>query len=778
MDSLYIVPDSIKKQILETHEIKNILASEKFMTKEELIKNLTFIYDEEAIYYLMKNYKLKYDTAKIYLENIYYVWNDVTINDSKINFLNKLKEELLEKNLLHQNPLINNYLSNYEIFIKGYRLSKFEQKILSSINYSYQEEKKVQEQHKVYEFETIQEEVDYVLFNIIEQLKTTDISNIKLIVSDEYLYPLKRTAHILKLPLQISSNQSLYGNIITKEFLELLNNTKNVEETVVRIVEKYSDFKVVGQLIDICNSLPSNKLVNPTYLEYITHLCKTKKIKTKIIKGIECFSYQQLPPNKDNQYIYMLGFNGENVPKIYKDEDYISNTLKEQIGIDTSYDLNLLEKENLLDYISQTKNLTITYKLKTPFMSYTKSNLLEEMPYEVVIKESEMLRYNYSHLYNQIELTKQLDNLVKYNIKSSNLDILYKKYSTLPYKKYSNKFTGISKKSLNDYINNNLSLSYTSLNNYYLCQFKYYISNILKLDIYEETFMTEIGNLFHEVLSKMHNPEFQLEKEYQSYLEKRTWTSKEQFFLSKLKEELEFIIETIKYQQKFSTCNQFLTEKKFCLDNIPKVTFKGIVDKITYKQDGKETILSIVDYKTGHPDTSINNVIYGLNMQLPIYLYLIKNSPQFQNAKIAGFYLQKLLNPAFSYDGNEYEREKRKHLRLDGYSLNEESILEQIDCTYKDSELIKGMKIGKSGFYSTTKVLSNNQMEQLDKLVLKKIEEASQSIFEGDFKINPKRIGDKLVGCEYCPFSDICFRKEEDIVNLKKIEKLDFLGGE
>ena len=62
------------------------------------------------------------------------------------------------------------------------------------------------------------------------------------------------------------------------------------------------------------------------------------------------------------------------------------------------------------------------------------------------------------------------------------------------------------------YLNNELTLSYSSIDNYYKCAFKYYLNNILKIDEFEETFYTIIGSLFHYVLSKMNNDNFDLDK--------------------------------------------------------------------------------------------------------------------------------------------------------------------------------------------------------------------------------------------------------------------------
>ena len=63
-------------------------------------------------------------------------------------------------------------------------------------------------------------------------------------------------------------------------------------------------------------------------------------------------------------------------------------------------------------------------------------------------------------------------------------------------------------------------------------------------------------------------------------------------------------------------------------------------------------------------------------------------------------------------------------------------------------------------------------------MVEKRIKEASEKIKEADFKVNPKIMGNDNLGCKFCKFRDICYKKEEDNVYLKKINDLSFLGGE
>ena len=62
--------------------------------------------------------------------------------------------------------------------------------------------------------------------------------------------------------------------------------------------------------------------------------------------------------------------------------------------------------------------------------------------------------------------------------------------------------------------------------------------------------------------------------------------------------------------------------------------------------------------------------------------------------------------------------------------------------------------------------------------VEEKIIEAGNNILNGNFNINPKRIGDELIGCKYCKFKDLCYKTKKDIVKLEEINNLKFLGGE
>ena len=85
--------------------------------------------------------------------------------------------------------------------------------------------------------------------------------------------------------------------------------------------------------------------------------------------------------------------------------------------------------------------------------------------------------------------------------------------------------------------------------------------------------------------------------------------------------------------------------------------------------------------------------------------------------------------------------------------------------------------MSKKGFYNYAKVLNEEDMNKLSELVDSKIDEARDKILDCDFSINPKWLsGDKeITGCHYCKYNDICNRKNDDIINLKKYKDLSFL---
>ena len=771
-NKIYIVPSSIKQELLLEISKNKVLNNIKFYSMKEFISNLTSSYDETAIYYLMKNYNYKYDNAKVVLDNLNYITRD-KYNNKKLDDLVKIKEEL--KDIMIYNPGFKDYIKNKKIYIYGYHfIDKYDLNILKDYDYEIVSEKEELNDHKIYFFNSIFDEVVFVSNKIRELLdKNVPISKIKIIdLPSEYNFLLKEIFKMQRINISID-NDSIYSSNIVQKYLELFDNDREINELEIDSNDEDSVF-IYNKIVEVLNRYYF-VMEKSTKREILINEFKNIKTKRKYNNEI---GIEPIDNINDDEYAFILGFNDGNFPVVYKDEDYFSDKEKEILGMSTSIEKTNNERNNMINQIRSTKNLVITYKKKSTFNEYYPSTLIKELGYEVI--NDTKLNYNYSNDLNKLKLSIDLDNYVKYLEKSDELSLLYSNYKDIDYNSFDNRFKGINKDDFHSYMNNKLTLSYSALNSFYECKYKYYLSNILRLDKFKTTFEIFIGSLFHHVLEKCFDDDFDFDKTYNEYLVDKDFSSKEEFYLEKLKKDLIFVIDTLKKQLTYTSFNNYKYESKYEIDKTTSMSIKfiGFIDKLLIKEESDKTYLLIVDYKTGEPLLKLNNCYYGLNMQLPIYLYLSKNSG-INNLEVVGFYLQHILSKNIKIDPNKtIEIQKEDDLKLQGYTISDEDIISKIDNTYENSKLIKSLSTTKNGFNKNSKLLTKKEMDSLYNLVDKKINDARDSIINADFEIDPKRIGDENVSCKYCKFKDICYMNESNIKNLKEVSIDTVLGGD
>lgn len=767
-NTLIVCPNSLKMQILLEQREQTTLYNLKFMTKEEFKNNYYFSYNEKTLFYLMKKYHYNLDVAKVYLKNLYVIDETKNYSNEKLNFLKNLKIELKQENLLIENPNFKKYLSTKKILtLNYYDLDKYEEEMLNTKV----EIPKCNLNTKVVECQTIEEEVNYVCLKILALLnKGIDINKIFLAnISNDYYYILTKIFKYYNIPINLDTKNSIYSTTVVSNYLKtkelnLLDKTKNTINR--KLINVLSSLSSLDDKTDEYNSLLIDKLKN-------TYLPIKKKKDAVNIKDIYNDIFQ------DDEYIFVLGFNQDVLPKMEKDISYINDDIKEEVSLyKTSY-LNKRNKETLIFILSNIKNLYLSYKLSTPFSSFYKSSLISDLNLEIITPPEDT--YTNSNIYNKLRLAEKLDLYHLYGEKQLGLEKLYSHYQ-IPYNTYSNKFTGINNDTYLTNLPYPLKLSYTSLNSYNECSFKYYIKYVLKLDKYEDTFQAFIGSLYHNILSLYLKTSFNFEEEYQKYIQKRQLTLKERLLLIRIKKDLLHLIETLKKQQLITGYDNALYEKKIdiSIDKNVSVVFTGIIDKIMYYQKVEDTFFTIVDYKTGTIDTHIEPMKYGLNMQLPVYLYLIHYSKVFSNPIFTGIYYQNIL---FQYptwtDKKDKEEIYKDNLMLQGYSTTDTNILARFDSTYEKSEYIKSMSYtDEKGFGNYAKVMDNDTLYNLVNYTKNHISKKTDLILQSDFSINPKVYAGKNIACEFCQYKDLCYMRETDQVYYDKVEDLTFLGGE
>lgn len=758
-NSIVICDDDCKIQIL-----KNLkkLVNIKFMNMNEFIKNYCFDYDEKTILYLIKTYKIKYEIALEYLKNLYYI-EDKSYNESKLDFLVKVKKELINNNLLIFNNKFKEYIKGKNILIYNYMLKGEERYILKNLDIEEINDKDKNYIPKIYELETLEEEVEFVARSISDLInKGISINKIKLTnVSNDYINIITKIFNFYNLKINKFNDIPIISTVIGKTFFNNLN--QNIE-SALNSIEQYKDTNTYNKIIDICNKYIWCDDYNDLkiLLEYaLKHTYIENTIYTNMIEVVDYKTYLF-----NDEYVFMLGFNQGIIPILKKDEDYISDAIKPNY-IDSTLKINKREKESTIRCIKNIEKLIITYKNTSSFTKFYPSNLIDDLnskPEKININYSK----SYSKLSDSIYLATLIDNLIKFGTHESNLDLLMSNYD-IPYNTYSNVFTKISKEKINKYLDslNSFNLSYTSMDNYNRCAFRFYIDKILCLTKTKDTFTRDLGNIYHAVLEKIVHEDINIKEFVHKYIEdnKITLTQSNKFFIEKSIENIEYLIEILKKQSRFSKLNNIETEKKISIKLKNNINFKGFIDKIVYDTFNGITLAAIIDYKTYVKAPSLKYIDYGIGLQLPTYMYLTKQS--LKNVRFVGFYLQNII-----LDNKSIE-EKEESLKLIGFTNYDKSILEKFDSNYMESSVIKGIKTNKDGSFSSNSLknmLSDEKIDDIINLTEQKIDETITNIFDSNFDINPKF--DKTnIGCEFCEYSDLCFKKSKDYVKIKQNDK-------
>lgn len=769
-----------KNRIIDFISHSDKIYNVHFFTMSELKKKLFFDYSKRCIYETAKYLGVKPSVAKVYIDNLYYV-EDKKYNNKKLDGLVALKKYLDEKNLLIYDTYFTKYIHNKNFVVYNFSyLTKFQSKMLDKLkewaSVSFYKEEKKSYHPIVYHASTLEEEVEFVVNKIGDLLQDgVDIHKIKLVnVDSDYDYTLSRLFRFYHIPINQNITTNLLSTVVGREFI--MNYQSDISKTIAILKEKYGNSDVINKIISICNNYNFVKDYNLVKDCILFDMKNTSMIQKNYKDAVDVVSIDSIA---EDDYVFMMNFNQNKIPKFKKDEDFITDNIKYFVDLEPTYEENKKIASKIKMQILNIKNLVITYKDKSTTGSFYPSSLIQDLNLEV--KEASYL-YKYSTLATKIKLAKKIDKLLKFGTKDNDMDLLY---NTIPisYNTYDNCFTGIDKNMFYDSINKELKLSYSTLDNYNRCAFKYYLTSVLKLDIYEDTFVTFIGSLFHFILEKGLTDEIDIEKEVSFFIKRseRVLSVKEEFLLEKLIGELHFIITTIKEQLEHSKLKDMLFENKIEIrkDRDISVVFKGFIDKICFKKIGDKTVVAIIDYKTGNTSIDLKNSIYGIGMQLPIYLYLASNYEKIENAYFAGFYLQRILSEEVLIDEEKsLEEIKKNNLKLNGFSNSDQDLLELFDDSYEDSKVISGMGLYKNGNFKTKKVLTNEQINHLISLTERVVDHTIDHILDANFSINPKQVGDNVkdrIGCDYCKFKDICFVNNKNFVKLKKQEDLSFL---
>lgn len=757
-DKFIIITDNkIKENYLKNnHNLEPIT----FYSLKGFIKEFYGYLKKEAYKYLHDNYNYDY----FFIESISNIFSFIDLNqeykNEELNKLRLIKKDLINNELYKQNEVFKSLIKNRKIKIVNQVKTKLLAKLITDL-------KKLTEviiidDYKEYPHKEIKVYLDQEselrsAFNYIcHDLKNIALNKIHFVnLNDSYLSILKRLSSNYKIPLNMKSE---FNITTTKDIKYFLNNLDlNIEELLNNIKPEFAKI-----IVDIVNEyeLDINKLAN--YKELLT--LELKKHKYNNIKYEDAINIsEELSFYEDDEYVFLFDFN-QNYPKMKKEDGYLTDVLKEELGLDSTESENDSQINYLQQLIKNVKNLELSMPKMEGGINNSLSFLNNELNYK--LQKINEVSYGYSKLEDIISFSYLLDDYYNYNI-SSELLLKYD-LTELNYLSYDNKFKPFT----NDFIlthqpTKDLFLSYSSIKTYFLCPFYYYCERILKLNDFKANMQATLGTYAHSLLENSYNKDFNYEEVKELLVEK--FSNKEKFYASLLDEVVKNLILFNQEFESQSDLKKYKLEEEFKIF-LDGICFYGKIDKFYYLETEDTIYIMIVDYKTGADKPSLDNLNDGLNLQIPSYLYLINNYKAFSGKKIKplGLFLQKV-NVNLIDTLKDIEKERRKSFKFKGYVTNNKEDLVKIDKTFNNSDYIESLKTLNSGeFAKYSKVFDDNDIESMLALMpqlLNKVLEATKNF---NFPIKPLILDKTNISCAFCPYNNICFKTPKDNYYLKK----------
>ncbi len=187
----------------------------------------------------------------------------------------------------------------------------------------------------------------------------------------------------------------------------------------------------------------------------------------------------------------------------------------------------------------------------------------------------------------------------------------------------------------------------------------------------------------------------------------------------------------------------------------------GQVDRVDLLEEKGETYVRVIDYKTGHKKFSLSDLLYGINMQMLIYLMTLSEQGwQGKNLRPAGVLYLPARSPrieaAHTDTPEQLVAESRKDMRMSGIVLNEESILRAMERDgagmYIPAKFTKnGAPDARSSLYTMEQfgVLTRHMKELIGKM--------AAHLRAGEIPAVP--LGEI---CQWCSFTSVCGREKND----------------
>lgn len=348
----------------------------------------------------------------------------------------------------------------------------------------------------------------------------------------------------------------------------------------------------------------------------------------------------------------------------------------------------------------------------------------------------------------------------------------------------------------------NLSISASQLEKFNLCRFSYFCNYGLNV---RERLKAEInpmqyGTIVHYILERFFREyskeqysvmdKDELSKIFSTYISEYAAAhfgevqTKQNSFIYRIKLILENVLRLVKHTiDELTQSEFFVTDCELKIgEDVPsytvvlpdghKIAVCGSVDRVDIMQKNGTTYLRVIDYKTGSKEFKLSDVLYGINLQMLLYLHSIEvsGSDRYGDIIPAGILYMPATVPYISSDSlksiDKLPDELNKKLKMNGLLLKDTEIIHGMDKT--DAATYIPVKIKAGEPVSSTSLATLEEFGKIFQKVDMLIAEMGKNIYNGNIEARPLKGGHD--SCEYCPYDSVCAYRRSNPINCFSVD--------
>ncbi len=341
----------------------------------------------------------------------------------------------------------------------------------------------------------------------------------------------------------------------------------------------------------------------------------------------------------------------------------------------------------------------------------------------------------------------------------------------------------ITKENAEKLYGKNLYMSATKLDTFNRCKFSYFCKYGIKAKKLQpaDFDVLQRGTIVHYVLERLITEYKESIKDLDqdtlnnltdSYINeylnsiigfKSIRNAKHEFIITKISRSLKEVVNHLALEFSQSDFKPVACELEIGPNGIPlefdynggKIVINGSIDRVD-KYDG---YVRVVDYKTGSKKFKLPDVLFGLNLQMLLYLYAVTKHKEYLPAGILYMPSKRDLND----DG----------MAMNGLVLADLSVVTAMEKENK-GEYVPALALNKDGSYSKrlTSFASDEEFNLIFKHIEKLIANVGEEILGGDISVSPID-GRESAACAYCDYKSVCGIENKSafkVPNLKNSE--------